>query len=795
MKKILFFVLVLCLSMAWGNAWGAPIGESQARNIAERFMASKALPAASLKVVHKAPRLGATTATDAAAFYVFNASRGFVIVAGDNRAPSVLGYSDSGSFDIQSLPQAMRELLEGYEAQIDALSRGAEAAPQLRNAAAIAPLVTATWSQDNPYNIMLPYIPSGAHAHVGCVATAMAQVMYYWKWPARPTCPIPAYTSESLSFYMPELPVVDFAWNDMQDTYLTSDTVSAAALAAATLSQYCAQAVLMDFKEQSSGAKTINIANFAPVYFDYDRSTHMAKRCNYSTQGWAELLYTELAAGRPVIYSGSKKTGGHSFICDGYDGNGMFHFNWGWNGNSNGYFVLNVLNPDSQGTGSASGAYGYIMDQGALVGFQPNKGGSHTLELTSTDVTLDSYTGTRRYTSDPFSAVVSGMFANYTTDTLVMRYGWGLFKDGELISNLLSFVSNGLRPGYHYSHTNRQLSFGANITSGTYRIMPMYSEIDQTDWRPCVGADKNYIEVTIDGNQCVATGYGTAGSHSYVINNISMTGYMHNGRPVNMDVNMTNDGLSSNELLYMFVNGQFAAAGYVGLEPGETGDIHYTYLFANAGNYTITWSWDKNGNDPIATRSLTINPMPAANLSATFKILDVTDEGERIITSDKFSLELTITNNGSTPYDEDISAKLYKNIYGTTGSSVQGLNKHLVLGPGETTTMRFDLTNVVDGWKYFATALYYSEGEQIRFARTTFHTIVFPDGPSHEVIPGDVNGDGRVDVTDVSMTISHILGNLPSSELIFQAADVNNDGRVDVTDVASMIRIVLGIKY
>jgi hypothetical protein len=190
--------------------------------------------------------MGAAPTSSQASYYVFNGDRsnsGFIIVAGDDRAPAVLGYSDRGTFDANAVPLAMQEWLDAYADQIEELDKGAQAAPQLQARPAIRPLVPAVWSQNNPFNILFPFLPNGKHAYVGCVATAFAQVMYYWQWPARPTRSIPAYTStyvisstDTLKINMPELPVIDFDWSAMQDTYLTTDTTSQAAIAASTLS-------------------------------------------------------------------------------------------------------------------------------------------------------------------------------------------------------------------------------------------------------------------------------------------------------------------------------------------------------------------------------------------------------------------------------------------------------------------------------------------------------------------------------------------------------------------------------
>jgi archaellum component FlaF (FlaF/FlaG flagellin family) len=320
------------------------------------------------------------------------------------------------------------------------------------------------------------------------------------------------------------------------------------------------------------------------------------------------------------------------------------------------------------------------------------------------------------------------------------------------------------------------------MTSGTYRIMPMYSEYGQNNWRPCAGADNNYIEVTINGNECTFTGYGTAAECDYVINDIAMTGYMHNGRPINFDVNMTNNGQSDNKLLYMFNNGAFIAAGYVDLGAGETGNVHYTYLFQNAGNYTLTWSWNEDGSDPIATRTITINPMPAANLSATCTVLNV-PSGTYTINSDKFSVELTITNNGQTTYDEDISVKLYKSIYGNTGTMVQAFDQRVTLAPNASTNLVFHFDNVMDGWKYFCNAFYYSNGDQIDFAGVGTCTVVFPN----TVVRGDVNKDGEVSIADVNAVIDFIQRGIQNPD-----GDVNGDGEVSIADINTVIDLILG---
>jgi hypothetical protein len=208
---------------------------------------------------------------------------------------------------------------------------------------------------------------------------------------------------------------------------------------------------------------------------------------------------------------------------------------------------------------------------------------------------------------------------------------------------------------------------------------------------------------------------------------------------------------------------------------------------SQAGDYTLTFSFNDDGSDPIATRTITITEMPEASLSATIEVLNITDAENKIITSDKFSIILTVTNIGTEVYHEDISLKLFKNTYGTTGSNVQAKNQLIELLPGESTSLQFDMDNVVDGWKYFVSSYYYSKGTQTSLKKSTSYTIVFPTLP--EFIPGDVNNDGEVDIADVTTLIDYLLNN--STTINSAAADVDASGSIDIADVTSLIDTLL----
>ncbi len=298
--------------------------------------------------------------------YVFNAERnqGFVIVSNDDRTAAILGYSETGNLDPDNMPCNMRAWLQGYADEIawlDEHNVQLTGVADSRRASAvktpIAPLVKTHWNQDAPYNNQCPYYKNEGssysynttggegyqHCATGCVATAMAQVMYHNQWPKEATTAIPAYTWKEISL---ELPATTFDWANMLLSY-GGGASDEQKTAVATLMQYCGYSLQMTYGPSSS-AYTSNIADALQSYFDYATTTTYVHRSNYTYANWIELIYNELKQGRAVVYRGTSAGGGHSFVCDGYQGEDFFHFNWGWGGQSDDYFKLSATNPTSR---------------------------------------------------------------------------------------------------------------------------------------------------------------------------------------------------------------------------------------------------------------------------------------------------------------------------------------------------------------------------------------------------------------------------------------------------------------
>lgn len=728
MISIRHLLFTACLAIMCSIAWSAPISEGQARDIAASFMA-RLMPRQSLpRLAYRSPRLNTVMSSDQAAYYVFNAVDGYVIVAGDDCIPPVLGYSDSGAFDAADVPPAMQEWLDGYAAQVEAIANGASVEMRTTSREPISPMLPVLWGQGMPYNMLLPHIngSNNAHAYVGCVAVAMAQVMAYWQYPPRPTQAIPGYTSNPGRTYevtMPTLNPVDFDWTSMHNTYYTTDSASSSALAVAELMRYSTTSLKSSLGLTSTGSFTRYIPERLMTYFGFKNSAHYIHRENYSTESWEEVIYNELAAGRPVAYGGNKQSSGHAFVCDGYDGEGRFHINWGWAGKSNGYFVLNLLNPSDEGIGSAAGAYGYVLGQGAAIGLEPADGTDGTAAFSFEDLTINSFSSTRSSATSAFSVSVSGKFVNNTNVASMFRQGWGLFKDGEFVEELfMRYTTSEVAGGGGYITVNaRSLTFGAGITSGTYRILPIYSVYPSYDYQPCIGSDVNYIEVTFNGDySCSIKGYGTAGQSStsarYSVNDCTVEGTLNHGKPVTLKLNVTNTGTSSNDMIHMFVNGEFTAMGLAGISPGQTGELVYRFTPSTAGSKTITFSLNESGTPTLYTKKIEIATMPSATLDVNYRILGITDEDQRIITADRYSIIVDVTNIGTDTYDEDFSVRLYRvnNPETNVGTELLSQTQALYLAPGESRSLQFDFDHdLIDGWKYFCYLYYYSGGETV----------------------------------------------------------------------------------
>ncbi len=394
-RTILFlFTIVMAIMVMAGD-----LTPQQALEQAQSFIKKREANGSRAKRAQGSAALRLTT-KQVSGLYVFNImDGGFVIVSNDDRTTPILGFSDSGNIDPDHMPSNMKAWLQGYADEIAWIKKNnisgktsARASQRVGNheTTNIAPLIKTTWAQSAPYNNYCPEYPGYGISATGCVATAMAQVMNFHQWPTAATAVIPSYTSESMGKVLPALESTTFDWTNMLDSYSDSYT-STQATAVAKLMQYCGWSLEMNYGPES-GAMTFMVANALKNYFDYSSATtQYVSRSFFSYANWTDMIYHELEQGRPVVYGGSSVDNGHCFVCDGYkyeEETDLFHINWGWNGLSDGYFVLSVLNPDEQGIGGSASNSAYNYGQDAVIGIQKTGGTGTVLDVPAKTINL-----------------------------------------------------------------------------------------------------------------------------------------------------------------------------------------------------------------------------------------------------------------------------------------------------------------------------------------------------------------------------------------------------------------------
>ena len=612
MKKVL---LALVATIVCATTSAEPISRQQAQLKAAAFLKQQN-PKAILTTtaIAKAPRkVNGQAVGDQAYYYVFNTegNHGFVIASGDDVAIPILAYSDEGSFDEENIPDNMRAFLQGYEREIAwAIENGYKSNPletglsksslPLKAPKSDIPyMVTAKWDQVSPYNTGIKYGTSSTQTtttsakYTGCVATAMAQVMYYWakvKNFTHGSTAIPAYSfdvtsgSRTTTYYVGAKSAISaFSWSYMSDAITTSSSTNAKN-AVGKLMEYCGASVKMEYTASGSGAASEDIPSALINYFGYDKGAKHVMRSEYTSGDWEELIYQELANGRPVLMDGVDFTefSGHEFVCDGYQAStNKFHINWGWGStspNSNGYFALSALAPGGTGSGGTSTSEGnYTPMSGAVIGIQPPIDDSERETSSLDQMTLECLyvisprTVSRDARSQGADVRLRGVVFNTQSETVTYQYALGIYNEaGELVTYTgyreTEVTSGG---GFYY---NQDFSFAAEYPYGTYKMIPICRVKDTEEWYPMQGASAHYVQAVVDKETVVFTP-----SMSLKINSVSSefyTTYQGTNYYINT-FNVTNDGLETfTGTGYLIADDQLI--GYFDskdLAPGETADI------------------------------------------------------------------------------------------------------------------------------------------------------------------------------------------------------------------------------
>ena len=914
MKRIASLLsTLLCVVAAIAN----PVSRQQARQQALQFMQQRGVQLQG-EVVNT--KIRKTQAADQP-LYVFNAGdgQGFVVVSGDDRTDAILGYTLQGSYDEANMPPALTTWLQQMAAEIEAL--GPEVAGARRAAdepkatevplhMAIKPLILTTWNQGNNsyslentdgiYNISCPQIQQKVmvgeevkdvmrYPCTGCEAVAAAQLMYYYQYPKELTLAVPGYErSGSKADTSEDLPAIKFQWDKMKTSYSSSDAYTDEARAVADLMVYCGYAAEMNYAIDGSGTDSGSMASGLAKYFDYDPNTwDWPNRSDYTIIEWDQLIYNELANGRPVIYEGTTDTGsGHAFICDGYDGAGYYHFNWGWGGLYNGYYKLQATNPHE-----GEGEVGYIFDQACIVGLQPNThkpyadpSGDDDWEepeeitdivatainiVVNDDMTItmgmsnrndDKYgfgIGMGEINGDGTITVVNKDFESrkntklnknsYWPDLLFVPVRYGLedgvhklvsmsllstettwrrckpanlwfdveIKDGKVTSivkhpieslkiNKFNMVSGGI-PGHSQS-------FIVNVTNeGDNKEYSLYLYVDDkyASWQTLKIAAGNTKEFFLqtgkleEGKHVVTLRNGYGGEILETIDveiaqdleatAMVVSGNKFTGTMLSVDATVENHAGDYNVPLYLFASLDADAKGsyqYVAgsaVVGGGSEDIRFYFVPSKEGEWNLWVATDEKGEEVIGHSTVDIAAIPTGDVKLQLTNRQIICERDGYMT-----YKMTVKNVGETTNYRNITSHLWYPKGGGMWSwegSFDANTPTVVIEPGQEVTTSMTFHGLTNGSTYTIDPRYATTYEATTWQG--FYTNWWDEEFTYkEPAMGDVNGDGIVNVVDVTSTISHILGQKPAG-FAASAADIDGNGVVNVVDVTTIIDMIL----
>ena len=726
MRNTFLYLTALCLSIfnfQLSTLKAEPVGKQAALFTAQNYMLAKG------KVIEASPipsqggvnrRKASTSEESQPYYYVFNAGndKGYVIVSGDDRVEPILGYVEQGSFDPENIPENMRSWLQGYADEIKYVIDNdlQPNSPELKKRNkiqgtrhSVPEILTTRWNQGLPYNLTIQkyYKEDGSQARpaTGCIATAWAQVINFHKYPDKIKVAIPSFsksytlsdgTQKTVTFpAVPRGSVID--WDNMRDTYSCSEKHAHTAqdTAVANLMRYCGQAVKMGYGP-SSGAnwKAPDVIK----YFGFDDSGHRVGRDECSIDEWFELLYNEVAAGYPIPFSGSKLSGGHAFVIDGFDGENLFHVNWGWGGGSNGWFLIGVLNPgDNSGMGAASGSGGYARGQAAVIGLRrpDNIKADPKTELSVSDVTID---GTS----------VKCTFENKTGDVSSFHVGMVMLdEDGNL--SLVGSRQLILNMAEDNAQT-KTFQLDGLLPEGTYRLSPASKLSTATAWNAKYNMRDEYIEAVVN-----AEGTPSMRIINYVqdirIDTIVFPGPRIVKQEQEIKVTFRNEGDEFYKDVYLFASKTQTKTytenlARVAVRKGETAEFSFYYTPEETGTYNLWFCTNKNGNGEIGRGTMEIveeSQAVKANLVVTFTIINGTNStnsngiayGKRIYAKANFK------NNGSQDFHGSIKLQLWSQQVGSnSASSGSTCIFNVDIPVGRTVSADFSFENLRENYYY-----------------------------------------------------------------------------------------------
>lgn len=737
--------LLVCVAAIAG-----PVTPQQARQKALQFMNKDGKR--TVRAVKMAGNMSKGAANNAAAlqdYYIFNAeeSNSFVIISGEDRLPDVFGYGENGCLDTESMPENMKTVLGMYARLVKHVASMPEdctprniplAARQAKGE--ITKLLKSQWSQEYPYNSLCPY-DGYKRSATGCAATSMAQVMYYHKWPEAECEPIPGYYSRALEKNLDGLDGTTFKWNKMKDTYGWYDTDTEKSVA--TLMQYCGYSIEMSYSSQGSGAFSFMQPYALKKYFGYDKRTRTLYRDNFPLDVWNNIIYNELAEGRPVVYSGlTPKQEGHSFVIDGYRSiDGFYHVNWGWNGTSDGYFDITILNPENTtSTGSASTDDGFSIGQDAIIGMQKPTGEQGMLEayLNADILSLR-------------NNILECTFGNYSPESNTFDFGIGCYgNDGNIVA--LQTESNNDFKRLTYVKSVKFNLASIISTPGKYKVFPISKLSSEQEWQPGDAADYIYAEATLDANgNLTSVMYPLAEMHA---EKMSLSDTTLVNKEMTATYSIVNEKNEPRECKLYFMaksednNDVIRKDADLKIDANGKKEVTFKFTPKRSQNYRFMLAYDNQFNSCISDETHRLGG-EAPKLEAEFNVNGSENKNKgNVVYSKVAEGTLNIKNIDERPYAGNVRIQLaHKN---SSGSNIveKTRNTAVSIGTNETEEVAFRFTGLKKGKKY-ALIFSYEFNDFIKAGEYVF-TVKDPETNAINVTETDVQENGNAPAYDIT---------------------------------------------
>ncbi|MBP3726249.1 MAG: C10 family peptidase [Bacteroidaceae bacterium] len=702
MKK--FFTLSLLFIVSLG-VFAGKVTPQQALQKAQAFAKSvnMAAPAATAKVTHRT--MSTATSSSDALFYAFNAgaNKGFILVSGDDRTDEILGYSTTGTFDANNMPENMKAMVDEWQRELQWMDLNNITAEQMKAArpklptTVVAPLMTTQWNQSAPYNNYCPVV-GGYRAPTGCVATAMAQIMNYHKHPTDYTGATDRYTTNGV--VVAALPATLIDWMLMLDSY-NSNSPAEPTNAVAKLMQYCGASVKMGYGPSSSGAVSRDVVTALQRTFGYSSSMRILGRGAYSIEEWDAICTHELVNRRPFYISAATTDGGgHAFVCDGRDENAMYHINWGWGGYSDGYYRMSLLDATGSGIGGSTTTSKWSFRQAAIVGISPTTvelapqvKAVNTLAVKQQSISCENVIY-RNSVSENFPSFTISLPMELEGDNRDFLYGVGLYTGDQLVS-YIGTASARIYAGYTYGETRQEITanFGANLSDGTYKLVPMARALTEQTMKPMAGADRCYIEAVISGNSMTLTPMPKEDFH--------VTAHRISGRYLIVD--FENRGQEYNGHIWLR-NSKGAVIGkeYVAIPANTTDNVAIWVdepntltsndIFALSTDYYLQKNFYSNGTN--------VN----SRLTKSIELLNA-NEAKTEVYGQRVLFNINLKNGGAGQYLHTLRVQLYSTTSETPIYDTQRIID--VPGNGELTQpMSFDLLADEVGGTFYINAIH-----------------------------------------------------------------------------------------